>query len=449
MNRQHSKRCTLFAVAWLTLLIVTSAAGQQFGTNLPGFRKTPAAEGPKHLTLEQAQQQAAEASSPLARLGQLSVEAAKQHRLGAQADYFPKISATLSNVHFNKFMGEEIAVRRPIAGTTATVGIPLAGKDQTLAAVIVAQPITPLFKIHEAVNLARADERIARAKAGMSVSETASAVEKNYYSLLVAQRQLALAEASAKKLESGRMIASSTPVALDLGTPQADAMEPSKGVAEASGKVKQLTASLNELLGWSPDTELKLEPPSPLVENLTFKEAADQTVAANSDVIEAEQNVAKARAASKLSKLDYVPDVAAMWGYVYNGNALPALPRDFSFIGVMVSYNVFDFGKREHTVKERNAQVGMAEAALDLAKAKASGGLKQSYFELERSRRLSEMAHQMESTMHIIDVKYAPDDPDLKASRTKLEIEMLQADLEYRQAYAKVTSLMGNKQGRH
>ena len=30
-------------------------------------------------------------ASPVARLGQLSVEAAKQHRLGVEADYFPKI----------------------------------------------------------------------------------------------------------------------------------------------------------------------------------------------------------------------------------------------------------------------------------------------------------------------------------------------------------------------
>ena len=41
----------------------------------------------------------------MARLGQLTVEAAKQHRLGTESDFFPKISSTLLNMHFDKFMG--------------------------------------------------------------------------------------------------------------------------------------------------------------------------------------------------------------------------------------------------------------------------------------------------------------------------------------------------------
>ena len=138
----------------------------------------PASGGPRRITLEQAQQQAAAAGDPMAHLAQLQVEAATQHRLGAESDYFPKISSTLTNFHFNKFMGERITVERPIAGGTATVELPLAGKDQTLVAVTAAQPVTPLFKLREVVNIARADETVARAKAGMPV-ETASNVEKS------------------------------------------------------------------------------------------------------------------------------------------------------------------------------------------------------------------------------------------------------------------------------
>lgn len=43
-------------------------------------------------------------ASPVARLGQLSVEAAKQHRLGVEADYFPKFGATFANLHYSKFL---------------------------------------------------------------------------------------------------------------------------------------------------------------------------------------------------------------------------------------------------------------------------------------------------------------------------------------------------------
>src|ERR1700728_2834529 len=98
---------------------------------------------PRRITLEEAQQQAA-AANPMAHLAQLQVEAAKQHRLGAESDYFPKISSTFANDHFNKFMGQEVTIRRPIAGGTVTAGLPLVGKDLTLVALTAAQPITPL-----------------------------------------------------------------------------------------------------------------------------------------------------------------------------------------------------------------------------------------------------------------------------------------------------------------
>jgi hypothetical protein len=85
-------------------------------------------------------------------------------------------------------------------------------------------------------------------------------------------------------------------------------------VAIVAPKVKEFTASLNDLVGWSPDTELQLVPPDPRFENISLREATDNALAVNPEVIEAEQNVVKARAASKIQKLAYVPVVGAMGG---------------------------------------------------------------------------------------------------------------------------------------
>ncbi|MGC1295586.1 MAG: TolC family protein, partial [Alloacidobacterium sp.] len=209
--------------------------------------------------------------------------------------------------------------------------------------------------------------------------------------------------------------------------------------------VKEMTASLNLLLGYPMDTELELVAPVTQIEEISLKEAADKAMAANPEVVEAAQTVVKARAASRLSKLDYVPDVVVLGGYVYNSNAIPALPTDFSFIGIMASYNVFDFGKREHTIKERNAQVSMAETALELTKAKVAAAVKTSYFEMDRSRQLSELAHRLSAAIPLENVSYSKDSPGLAASRAEVDVEMLQADLEYRQALAQLRTLMGEQ----
>ena len=401
---------------------------------------TVAAGSPRRITLREAQQAAA-ANNPMAHLAQLQVEAAKQHRLGAESDYFPKISSTLTNFHFNKFMGQEITIQRRIAGGTVTGGLPLAGKDQTLVAVTAAQPITPLLKLREVVNIARADERAAMAKAGIPV-ENASNVEKDYYALLVAQRQLEVARANGTVLRNTELLASNAAM---LPNREGDNSEAAKAMVIAKSKVKELTASLNLLLGYPVEGELELVTPVTQVEEISLKQAADKAMAANPEVVDAEQTVAKARAASKLSKLDYVPDVAVLGGYAYNGYAVPLLPRDFSFIGIMGSYNVFDFGKREHTIKERNAQVSMAETALELTKAKVSAAVKSSYFQMDRSRELSELARRLSDAIPVERINYSKDNPELVVSRAKLEIEMLQADLDYRQSLAQLKALMGEQ----
>jgi hypothetical protein len=109
----------------------------------------PAAESAnvRRITLEEAQALAGAASAPS--LAQLGIDAARYHREAVQADYFPKISSTFANLHFNKFMGERIELLR------RTRELPLAGKDQTIAAFTPMQPITPLLKVREAVQIVR------------------------------------------------------------------------------------------------------------------------------------------------------------------------------------------------------------------------------------------------------------------------------------------------------
>ncbi len=399
------------------------------------------------ITLEQVKQQhfVSPTPSPLARLAQLSIEAAKQHRLGVQADYFPKIGATVANLHYSEFLGQVLTIPRPLAGSSLQVPVPLFSQNQTLAAVTFVQPITPLFKVYQAVLIARADERIAMAKAGVPFAKNASEgqIEQTYFKLLIAQRHLTSAELNLRGTENRPAYASASIEFVRAPAQEAELIEAKKAVVTAGAEVTELTASLNRVMGWPEDTELELVPPDPLVENISLEEVADAPPGANADVIEAEQTVVKARAASMLSKLEYVPTVAAVSGFLFQ-NVIPLVPSNFGYGGVMVSYNLFDFGKRERAVKEARAQLGMAEMALQMTKAKISDNLKKSYFELERSRQLSQLAQKMGSSVSsLLNVSSNGENVEMKAARTKVETELLEADLAHRQAYAHLKALMG------
>src|SRR5262245_7809910 len=143
------ERVSIFAI-----FISVSAAGIMKGQE----SRIASPQGIRRMTLEQVKQQVATAANPIARLGQLSVEVARQHRLGVEADYFPKLGATFVNLHFSDFLGEVLTIRRPLNGTSTQVFVPLFNQNQTAVALTLTQPITPLFKVHQAVRIARADE---------------------------------------------------------------------------------------------------------------------------------------------------------------------------------------------------------------------------------------------------------------------------------------------------
>jgi outer membrane protein TolC len=425
---------------------------QQAGARPTAVLRTASSEtvtapgGARLITLEEAQEKAAPADNPLVRLGQLQVEVARHTRLGTRSSFFPQIGSSFENLHFNKFMGQELEVNRPIRGGTTTLAVPLVGQNQTLVAVTATQPITPLFQLRELYKINLADERIARAKAGMPVSETASKVEKTYYELLVAQRQLDFAKAKATETGNKWLVASGATMPVASGSHDEDLIEASNAMAIAITRVKELTASLNDMLGWPPDTELQLVPPAPRFEDISLKEATDKALAANPEVIEAEQNVVKAQSAAKIQKLAYVPVLAATGGYAYQDNVLPLLPRDFSFIGLVATFNLFDFGKREHTIKGADAQAEMAEIALQLTKAKVAGAVKNSHFEVERSRQLSELTRRLNSAIQVQRASYDENNAEIVAAKkAKVEAEMFQADLDYRQALARLKTLMGER----
>lgn len=400
----------------------------------------------QRITLEQVKQQSSNRMlTPMARLSQFSVEAAKQHRLGVQADYFPKFSATFMNLHATDFLGQILQVRRPLMGTVTQVPVQVINQNTTIAALAFVQPITPIFAVRQAVRIARADERIAMAKAAASVSRNTrdTELEETYFKLLIAQRQLMSAEWKAR-LSGGRELYASTAVALvPVSTQEAGTMEARKAVETAAAAVRQLTASLNRAVGWPEDTELELAIPDPLVENVSLQEVSNKSTAANPALVEAEETVVKARAASTISKMAYFPVVAAVGGYVFQ-NILPAVNSNFGYGGVMASYTLFDFGKREHAIREARAQLGMAETALELTKAKLAADVKKSYFELESSRQVSLVAQKIGSSAALLTKASAnPESLEVRAARADVELEMIEADFAHRQAFHRLKALIG------
>lgn len=428
-------------------LSVTTAPIKRVGFSDEGVAlasiSRPGPNGVFRLTLDEAQQSAVEANSPMVRLGELGIEAAKQHRLGVQAQYFPAMSTTFFDLHYNKQPGEVLTTEGP-SGAVRQVSVNIINKDSNSLNLIAVQPITPLFSIYQLAKIARADENIARAKAGMPVAETAMRVEKAFFDLLVAQRELTSAESDSRKIQAKWLTANNSGKPFVSTAQETDMLRAEKAVLLSTSKVKELSASLNSMIGLPEETTLELVAPEPLVENISEDEIAEKAVV-SPEVIEAEQTAVKARAGLTLTKLTYVPTVGVMGGYAFQNAINLVLPRSFGYIGVSASWTIFDFGKREHSVKEVRAQAAMADLGVTLTKAKVAAKVKSTYLELDHSRQLYQLARRMMSATQVVEASYNSNDPDVASARAKMEADMFRAELEYRQAYGKVKALMGTQ----
>jgi outer membrane protein TolC len=419
------------------------SAPNQSGFSLLGIRDEVAATirrdvpaGVRRITLADAQQLAQAASDPLKRLGELQVEAARQHRKGVQSMYFPSVATDFLNLHLSKTPGQLLAFQRPLTGALISVPVSVVFQDQTALNFVATQPITQLFAVHELVKIARADENIARAKAGMPVTALSRGVEKNFFELLVAERDLAAAAANTRTVRTAW-------VAISDSEPQGAA---GQQAALLAGRVTTLTASLNALLGLASDTRLELVAPPPLVENVTLDDALAQAQASPPvEVIEAEQTAAKAHAGAKLAKMAYVPGIAVLGGWLHQDVlADTVLPENFAYVGVLATFTIFDGLKRERTVKEAAAQEQAADLGVQLTKAKAAAAVKTAYFELERSRDAYTLARQNLSATYR-GLRLVSDTRDADSRRARAEADTFRAEIMYREAYATLTDLIADR----
>jgi outer membrane protein TolC len=261
------------------------------------------------LTLDEAKQRVL-SNSKLLNLAAQNVQSKGYAARAVQANYFPQIIGQSIYVHFNDDLGTVLTTQgrhvigprgRPLGVLPSfTINLPVLNQDAALNTLAAVQPITDLLKVRQGVKIARADEQIAQAQLEKGTRELLSGVQQLYWGLLAAQRIRAGAQAAVAGIEplaqTGDLMARTALV------------EGKQGLQEVSNQIADLQEQLAILLDVPTCIQFELvEPPLPVAPVKCAEEAVSLALAASPDIREAEQNIAKARAAVCAAKLDYVP----------------------------------------------------------------------------------------------------------------------------------------------
>jgi outer membrane protein TolC len=124
---------------------------------------------------------------------------------------------------------------------------------------------------------------------------------------------------------------------------------------------------LNSLLGREVSYEFEVTDVPAFISIQTDLAAARRVAFENRpELQQARLTVQQATLARRIKKSEYIPDVSAGFAYVTPRNFPSAVPREFANVGVVVSWEFFDWGRKKHQL-----------AALDSTIEQAKNGLKE------------------------------------------------------------------------
>ena len=154
----------------------------------------------------------------------------------------------------------------------------------------------------------------------------------------------------------------------------------------------------------------------------------------------------------KAAQYEYIPDVTAYAKYGYQDGA-PFLVDHVGILGVELSWNIFDWGKRKGEIGQRVAQRSQAEENLARIEKRIVIEIDKVYRKLERSKQMVDVAREALSLTRenarlsadrlksgtVTAAKHA----EAVAALKKAEMEELQASLEYRLAFDELDRIIG------
>jgi outer membrane protein TolC len=420
----------------------------------------------RHLTLTEALHLAISQNRAL-KIARLKVNENRQKQNREHAGYFPELTNQSNALHITALQIIEL----PTGSFGAIGGIPIPERSLIVpqgkltffsSGTMLAQPLTQLIRVHAANRMAAAEVAASREDLRKAENQVALDVHTLYFNILIARLQKQAAEQqSAYAVENLRDseedVRNGAALRIAAIQGRATLLESQQDVLTADLQITDLTKELNDLLGLPLDTRLDLDPAVPQFFDQRPREEYQRAAwAMHPEILAAEENVRKARAAVAVAKSAYIPDITAYARHSYQ-DGVPFLLRNFGTFGFHMDWTVFDFGKRRATVREHESQLAQAEENLQRLKDDVAVAIERAYDKVQRTRNMVQVASQVvklrqegerlagnQLTQGVVLVS---DTRQATANTYKAEADYLRASLGYVLAWAELELAVGRAPG--
>jgi outer membrane protein TolC len=381
-------------LALLVSTFVATSVAQQSGANL------------MQLTLEQAINLALKKNHSV-HLRSLSVDQMQSKKDEARSNYLPQLKASGGVLHITELEG--VAIPAGAFGSYPSTGL-IPAKSLVIdqgsltgyaGGVGLEQPLTQLFRIHQANVAAKQDLLIAKTQLDQTQDAIALQVRQLFYSILINQQKLKasqdqLAAAQIKDEESQSDVVRGSALEISALQSRAGILQAQQESLTLRLRGNDLRRQLADVLGLPVNTPVDLDPGAAAV-TLDIPTRADAiriAIEQNQDLRAARQTLVKAQAGLAAAKDAYIPDVTALSRYSYQ-SGVPFLVHNFGTFGLSLSYDLFDGGRREAKVRGARSEVRSAEVAVDKLQSEIEVQVQGIYDRVDELRQLVDVAGQI------------------------------------------------------
>ena len=243
-------------------------------------------------------------------------------------------------------------------------------KLSTVLATTAVEPLSQQYRIGLHIKLERLSREMAQAKLRQQQNETIDQVKRTYYAILQTRSALGSVEQAVKSYQelekvTGDYVVQQVALKADHLAVQTRLARAQYDQLELTSKLATQKEQLNSLIGREVGYEFEVTD-APAFISVETNLAAARKIALEHrpELQQARLSVEQATLARRIKKSEYIPDVSVGFTYLTPRNFPSAVPREFANVGVVVSWEFFDWGRKKHQLAEIDNTIEQAKNGL-------------------------------------------------------------------------------------
>jgi len=243
-------------------------------------------------------------------------------------------------------------------------------KVSTVFATTAVEPLSQQYRIGLNIKFERLSHEMAQAKLRQQQNETIDQVKKTYYAILQTKSSLSSVEQTVKSYQeldkvTGDYVMQQVALKADHLVVQTRLAQAQYDQLELGSRLATQKEQLNSLLGREVDREFEVtDAPAFISIETNLADARKVALEHRPELEQARLSVEQAQLARRIKKSEYIPDASAGFAYLTPRNFPSVVPKEFANVGVTISWEFFDWGRKRHQLAEIDNTIEQAKNGL-------------------------------------------------------------------------------------